>query len=355
MSQYFPRTELAAQMAGQLLHPGVLDEGLRSGLFIAGQRRTGKTTFLQRDLIPALEQLGALVIYVDLWSDLKANPAQLVHQAVIQALRELQDPTSALLTEMITKLVDQSKRDVVLVVDEVQQAITTDEGNELLLALKAARDAVNPRPGTPGYFLFIGTGSHRALISELASRRSQAFSGATSVAYPVLGDEFVDHVLARLRESGAAPMPSREAAINAFQALGHRPEELLRALRQLQTADAPTDTALAIIAMTLRSTAADIELAKLEQLGALATAVFDRIAATTGEATGVFSSEGAAAYTKAVGREVKIEEIQPVVNELMAANLIMRRSHGHYAIADPFVQQAWQEKQSLLRIDGSVS
>ncbi|WP_373990373.1 hypothetical protein [Duganella sp. BuS-21] len=271
MSQYFPRTELAAQMAGQLLHPGVLDEGLRSGLFIAGQRRSAPD-----------------------------------RQNHLSATRPDSSAGTTGRARDLCRLVErpqgqyQSKRDVVLVVDEVQQAITTDEGNELLLALK-------------------------------------------------------DHVLARLRESGAAPMPSREAAINAFQALGHRPEELLRALRQLQTADAPTDTALAIIAMTLRSTAADVELAKLEQLGALATAVFVRIAATTGEATGVFSGVGAVAYTMAVGREVKIEHIQPVVNELMAANLIMRRSHGHYAIAAPFVQQAWQEKQSLLRIDGSVS
>ena len=51
-------------MASQLLHPGVLDEGLRSGLFLSGLRRTGKTTFLRNDLIPALEQEGALVIYL---------------------------------------------------------------------------------------------------------------------------------------------------------------------------------------------------------------------------------------------------------------------------------------------------
>jgi hypothetical protein len=31
----------------------VLDEGLRSGLFLSGLRRTGKTTFLVNDLIPA--------------------------------------------------------------------------------------------------------------------------------------------------------------------------------------------------------------------------------------------------------------------------------------------------------------
>ena len=49
-------------MAQQLLNPGILAEGLRSGLFISGLRRTGKTTFLIPDLLPALEEKGAVVI-----------------------------------------------------------------------------------------------------------------------------------------------------------------------------------------------------------------------------------------------------------------------------------------------------
>ena len=64
MPDIYRRPELAAQMTRQLLRPGVLDEGLRSGLFLSGLRRTGKTTFLLNDLIPALEEAGALVIYV---------------------------------------------------------------------------------------------------------------------------------------------------------------------------------------------------------------------------------------------------------------------------------------------------
>ena len=39
-------------MARRLLHPDPLDEDWRSGLFLSGLRRTGKTTFLRNDLIP---------------------------------------------------------------------------------------------------------------------------------------------------------------------------------------------------------------------------------------------------------------------------------------------------------------
>jgi hypothetical protein len=86
---------------------------------------------------------------------------------------------------------------------------------------------------------------------------------------------------------------------------------------------------------------------KLEQLGGLATAIFDRIATTQGDARGLFSADAAAAYSLAIGREVKVEEAQPVVNELMASNLIMRKGHGLYGITDPFVQEMWRERKSL--------
>lgn len=167
----------------------MLDEGLRSGLFLSGQRRTGKTTFLRHDLIPELERHGAVVIYVDLWSDTRVSPATLVMTAVRKTLIELQSPRSPLLERLrrlkgldlggmgfrfgfqisdlgepggatlavaLEEVVDQAGGDGVVIVDEVQQAITTDEGHQMLLALKAARDAINPRPGTPGHLLFIG-------------------------------------------------------------------------------------------------------------------------------------------------------------------------------------------------------
>lgn len=383
MSTIYLRPQLAADMARQLLNPTVLDVGLRSGLFLSGLRRTGKTTFLRNDLIPALEQAGALVIYVDLWSDTQTSPVKLVHTAVRKTLEELQTPASSILeklrcvkgvdigvlgckfgfklenvgleggitlAEALTAVVDQAKTDVVLIVDEVQHAITSDEGNQLLLALKAARDAINPRPATPGHFVFIGTGSHRAMVSELTARRNQAFAGATSIPYPVLDRNYVEFLLKKLAQEGFAPLPSAEVAFQAFRTLGSRPEEMIRALRQLihnLPAGKEADDILPVIASTLRSAAADIELTKVEELGSLAQAIFDRIAAVEGDARGIFSTEAAAEYSKAVGREVRVEEIQPVANELLAANLIMRRGHGIYGITDPFVQEIWREKQVL--------
>ena len=167
------------------------------------------------------------------------------------------------MAQALTEVVDQAKTDLVLIIDEVQHAISSDDGNQLLLALKAARDAINPRPNTPGYFLFIGTGSHRAQVSELTAKRNQAFSGATSAAYPVLKGDYVEHLLNRLAMTvKKEKLPSLEVAIEAFNTLGNRPEEMLKALRQLMQQEGDPDLFLPVIASTLRSAAAILSLRK---------------------------------------------------------------------------------------------
>ena len=176
----YHREQYAKDLAQQLLKPTALQVQVRSGVFLSGIRRIGKTTFLRQDLIPALESMGALVIYVDLWADRSKSPASLVYEAVRNILSDLAAPGSKLLgrlkgvsvgaagftfgiqvdavgkpggatlSDVFTELVDKVKTNVVLIMDEVQQALGTEEGNNLLFSLKAARDAVNTRPGTPG-------------------------------------------------------------------------------------------------------------------------------------------------------------------------------------------------------------
>ncbi len=294
----FHRTAYAEQLAEQLLNPPPLLAHMRSGVFLSGIRRVGKTTFLRQDLVPALEARGAIVIYVDLWADRTKSPAALVNEAVRDTLRQLQTAGSGLLQRFkgfnlgaagfsfgfqldsvgasnngttlahaFDELVAKARLNVVLIIDEVQQALSSDEGNSLLHALKAARDAVNSKPGTPGHFLFLGTGSHKSLITDMASRRSQPFTGAVSAAYEVLGEDFVQWQLHRIAAHPKVTLPSLNAAWQGFQVMGNRPEELLKALVQLQSTNAPPDQAFPIICATLASASADVELRAIEEFG----------------------------------------------------------------------------------------
>lgn len=262
---FFHRPQYAKDLAEQLLKPTALQLQVRSGVFLSGIRRIGKTTFLRQDLIPALESMQALVIYVDLWADRSKSPALLVHEAVKSTLSELSSPGAKLLerfkslnvgaagfsfgfqvdtvgkpggatlSEVFTELVDKVSTNVVLIMDEVQQALVTEDGNNLLFALKAARDAVNTRPGTPGYLLFLGTGSHKSLMADMATRRSQPFAGAVATEYEPLGAEFVRWKHEELQRLEGIKLPSQEVMHQGFLAIGQRPEELQNALVLLQS------------------------------------------------------------------------------------------------------------------------
>ncbi len=98
----------------------------------------------------------------------------------------------------------------------------------------------------------------------------------------MLNGDYVEHLLKRLAQEGAAPLPSPAVAIQAFETLGNRPEEMIKALRHLSRHLPPganPDEHRPVIAATIRSTAADIELMKVAQLEGLAAAVFERMAA----------------------------------------------------------------------------
>lgn len=387
----FHRPALAREMADQLLHPRGLDTELAGGVFLSGPRRIGKTTFMRQDLIPVLQDLGAIVVYADLWSQPRANPAELVAAAVRQTLKDLETPASALfarvaaqvkrisqvdvggggfkfafkldqigtaggptLAQVFTDLVDETKANVVLIIDEIQHALGSAQGNDLLFALKAARDAVSLRPGTPGRLFIIGTGSHRAQVQEMVIRGNQAFQGAASRPFPVLGEDYVAHVLDLTRAQLGARMPTLPAAVQAFQELGHRPEELLKALNVLRDSpsEIPADTQLPIIARTLRRAAADVEISRVEGMGDLAVAAFNRICLNDRPTSGFYTADTYKELAAEVGMPVTQSAVQNALLALTDANLVMALGKGKYDATDPFVKNAWREERGLEAVLG---
>ena len=110
----------------------------------------------------------------------------------------------------------------------------------------------------------------------------------------MLDEAYVAHVLQRLGNDAAMVLPSRPVAWQAFQTLGHRPEEFLRALAQLKQSSRDSglapDQLLPVVAATMRSSAADLDLQKVEQLGGLALAIFAWVARMDTPAKGRLST-----------------------------------------------------------------
>jgi len=388
----FHRPSYAQALAQQLLKPGPLDQGLRSGVFLSGIRRIGKTTFIRQDLVPALLDHGALVLYVDLWTDRSRPPMALIQEAVRAAASELEQPTSTLLqklrrvkgvnfgaagislgvqldglgtprgvtlAEVFVELVRKAQGDVVLVIDEVQQAMASQDGQDMLFALKAARDKVNTATDLPGRLLIVGTGSHKSLVTDMATRRSQAFAGAHTASFEPLSKDYVEWFLNRVAAAGLA-VPSLQAAFSGFRDMGSRPEELTKAVRQFQDEvaagrGADTDAAFGTICATLATAAAELDIQSIEDAGELAVLAFSRIAA--GQGRGLYAADTLTSFSESLGREISANDMTPAIDKLVAANLIVRKGHGNFDIADPFVRQVWlrhaQMLQTLIRASGS--
>lgn len=387
----FHRPHYAQALAQQLLQPGPLDQGLLSGVFLSGIRRIGKTTFIRQDFIPALLDRGALVLYIDLWTDRTRPPMGLLQEAVRAAAVELEQPASAMLqklrrvkgasfgvagislgiqldglgtssgatlAEVFVELVRKAQGEVVLVIDEVQQAMASQDGQDMLFALKAARDRVNTATDLPGRLLIVGTGSHKSLVTDMATRRSQAFAGAHTASFEPLGKDYVEWFLKRVGAAGL-DVPSLQPAFAGFRDMGSRPEELAKAVRQLQDEiaagrGADADKAFATVCATLATAAAELDIQSIEDAGELAVLAFSRIAA--GQARGLYAADTLASFSESLGREVSANDMTPAIDKLVAANLIVRKGHGNFESADPFVKQVWlrhvQMRQSLS--DGSA-
>ena len=256
---HFPREALARELVAALRGQAVFGDA-HNGLFLAAPRRTGKSTFLQADLKPALEAAGAVVVYVDLWADPRRDPGSLIADAIARALAPrlglvsratkaagLESVTisgalkvdlskigkidGVTLPEALRALHDAAKAPVALIVDEAQHALTSEAGEATMSALKSARDQLN-RPGAVNLMLVM-SGSDRDKLLRLVNTNGAPFYGSQMSRMPPLGQDFIDHVarLITVQRPDLAPVDGA-ALLQAFEIFGHRPQFFMEALGQ---------------------------------------------------------------------------------------------------------------------------
>lgn len=379
----FHRPDIANKLAATLLGDDPLNQSGRSGLFLAAPRRTGKSTFLRSDLIPAIEAAGAIAVYVDLWVDKTRNPADLIAEAVRDKLSSLASklaktgswlgrvkkasakakfsgfeaelgfeidkvglPGGTTLAKAFEGLRSATGKQIVFIIDEAQHALTTAEGESTLFALKAARDALNLTSERPGLAI-LATGSVRSKISDLVMRKNQAFYGAAVADFPALGKDFIRHLLRsmllhRFRED---QLPDADRVMRAFKRLGYRPEELSKAITQAVTRpEADISDAVEAAAQARY----DAIVARLHQqvanLPQLQRAIVHRLAAASmvdGAApTAVFSKESLEWYSRDLGgMKVTAPMVQKAVQAMVADEVLWRSSLGTYQLDDELMAE----------------
>ncbi|MEL6203829.1 MAG: hypothetical protein AAFR47_00765 [Pseudomonadota bacterium] len=359
---YVPRSDLAQAIYARTRPDPVL--GSASGLFLASPRRTGKSTFLRRDLVPLLEDEGVLPIYVDLWSDREADPGLLIADAIAQTLDRLASKVekavrsvmpsaiavggvevelaskgstrTATLTEALVGIGERSGKDVALIIDEAQHALTSKAGLDAIFALKAARDEMNQRAeGARLYLIF--TGSHRDKLTGFVYSHKDPFFGSAVSDFPKLGRPYVEAVVGalnpRLAGDNQLDIDDVEAA---FDLVGHQPEVLMRLLREHALGEEGSRG----LHRTVTKRASDLRALRWEQhqsdYGALTELqqTVLRVLAEKGSDFAPFTADTLKLLSEALGRETNAAEVQKALDALRDKSLVWRPTRGLYALED---------------------
>lgn len=368
-----------AQRLAKLIMQVAVGSAASSGVFLAAPRRTGKSTFAREDLRPALEAAGAIVLYADLWKDLTKDPGIVIVDAVREAIGRNQGYITRLakasgmdkvtvgglsfsldriglgkdidLTTALTALSDESRQMIVLMIDEAQHAITTDEGVAALFALKAARDELNSSKHHG--LRVVCTGSNRDKLAMLRNSKDQAFFGAAMVPFPTLDRDFVDWFCTHVD----LPHPLDPARVfGLFQESGYRPELLGAAADEIRfdLTLAPEHVPERFAALVkAQATELNANLKKvIHSLTPIQSAVL-RVMSAKGEDFAPFEAPTMELYAKAMQRagidpaEIKVEVpgVQQALIALQEKKLVWKASRGVYAVDENVIVD-------LLREDG---
>ena len=364
----FHRPDLANDLADLILSDGALAPA-RSGLFLAAPRRTGKSTFLREDLMPALESRGAAVLYVDLWADKALEPGLAIVSLIRAALAQEDGAlltmfrkagldkvnvgglgfdvakvglgTGVTLSAALATLSDRLKAPIVLMIDEAQHAATTESGNNALFALKAARDELNS--SAHHGLRIVATGSSRPKLALLRASKDQAFFKAMMRNFPALGGDYVTWFVAN---TGLAHPLDVARTERSFERAAWRPEVLVQALGELAdengalpAADRLDDAFEAAVEAAIEESD-EAMLKVVRALTPLQGAVL-RVMAMQAENYTPYAAASLAAYTEQLGQldpgstvKVDVPNVQSALEALQGKSLAWRAAHGEYALED---------------------
>ena len=380
MSQkiFYRRRMLAARLT-KLITQVAVGSAAASGVFLTAPRRTGKSTFAREDLRPALEEAGAIVLYADLWKDPTTEPGAVIVETVREAIGRDEKLMSRLaiapgleavsvgrvnfnvnkiglgkeigLTKAFEALSDEVKKLIVLIIDETQQAITTDEGVAALFALKAARDELN---SSKHYGLrIVCIGSNQNKLAMLRNSSDEAFFGAPMVQLPLLDKEFVDWYCKWL------DLPNNldpSDVFQLFQESGYRPEIISAAADGIRLD--PTVDPKAILVRFAELVRAQVEALNanlkmvIHSLTPIQSAVI-RVMGAKGESFAPYESSTMELYAKATESTgvapsepiIEVEDVQLALMALQEKKLVWKTSRGVYTIEEQIVVD-------MLRDDG---
>ncbi len=369
----FSRVALAQELVAALQGKALLGDA-HNGLFLAAPRRTGKSTFLQVDLRPALEAAGVVVVYVDLWADARRDPGALIAEAIARALEPhlglvartakkagldklklggLEVDTSRIgktdgltLAAALRLLHEYANKPVALIIDEAQHALTSEAGEAAMTALKSARDQLN-QPGAVNLMLVM-SGSDRDKLLRLVNSAAAPFYGSQIQRMPPLGPDFIAHVATLIEAQRPKLKPvDRVALQRSFEVFGFRPQFFMAALAEVLSPLSGISGRFepALLQAAQNSQAQDEAQMESEYLGLKSSeqAVLWRMLAQ-GARFRPYDSEALRFYREATGHPVNAAQAQRALENLRQRSpaLVWKSARGEYALDDAAMHR-WYE------------
>lgn len=257
---HFPRPALATQYLQQI------ETGLSTNIVLFAARRTGKTEFVQQDLLPMARERGFVAITIDFWSN-QENPIQAMHDGLLAAYERLnlKDSSKALTLKCgsastgLIKILEASSnlqvvtldtlsgvfnafsiimektgKKAIMHLDEVQHLATDPNYESAAAALRTFMDK------NRGWLSFIMTGSSSDNLQRLFTRSKAPFYQSVEIEeFPKLGVDFINHMLTCYHETVGVSLSQREG-VEAFRALNRNPERfhaLVKAMAKAKSVD----------------------------------------------------------------------------------------------------------------------
>lgn len=372
----FKRPELAIAYCDALEGKGIANA--RSGLFLAGPRRIGKSTFLTDELMPEANKRGWVTVYLDLWANKNANPADLIAEAIkakiftfdkkinklakavklekINILGTLSLdfskpglPENITLVDALRILKDLAKKPIILIIDEAQHALTTAEGLNTMFAIKSARDQINTQFEMPSLML-VFTGSNRDKLGHLVLKKDQPFFGSEITSFPLLGRDYTNNFTEWANKHLAPGNKfTKQSMWEAFKLVGHRPEILRQIAGNIALSGDASHFAelLEKDAVIWQSRIWDEFENDFNALNSLQQAILITLI-KKGLHWLPFSEESIDSYKQLTGlKEISTATVQSAIQNLRDRNLIWQSGRGAYSLEDESLAE-WFKHRKLI-------
>ena len=356
----FKRANLATAYCDSLEGKGIANA--RSGLFLTGPRRVGKSTFLREDLMPEAIARDWVTVYVDLWSNKLTDPFLLITEAVkttiaahkgkLRKLIQLKKinilktveldfskpglPDNITLADLLSDLIRLAGKPVLLLIDEAQHALTTATGISAMFSIKSARDQINVSSKAPELMLVL-TGSNRDKLAQLVIKKDQPFFGSDITAFPLLGRDYTDFFTDNINKSLVANNQfSKDSMWEAFQLVGHRPE-ILRELagRVALSNEASSFSHLLKQDVSIWQGRIWQEFENDFNRLTLLQRVILTLLIEQGQACSPFSEDSMQYYKQAINQEnLSVSTVQTAIQSLREQGFIWQSNRGAYVLED---------------------